>query len=309
MTLDEIFNQFFNARLAEIFGPNYKKFRDSFNDLIKTTNQHSQRIDELEATANFLSGNINALDKNNEKYSQEFAKLHPLLKGHGDLIVRLNTRNNELSQTIEKLEINLRRLTGDISAANDKNRELSQKIADLEFKNKSLLFRNNEYESKKPSPSYGFNEKDAKSGKSERSHKEPDNASYMSNSGQPEKTPQNAQTDNGIITKFNAWAANPTGQIPAGFTFLAGDFRIRTKQQLKETAEETKWIINCTAGGKRYLFPNPNSFNQMTDIRELYDMDQNMLKEKGRNKIKIITPCEISASGFIEFPGEIKILP
>jgi hypothetical protein len=121
------------------------------------------------------------------------------------------------------------------------------------------------------------------------------------------KEPYNAQIDS-IIAKFNNWAANPIGVIPSGFTFLAGDFRIRTQQVMTETAEETKWITN-SGGGKKYLLPNPNMFNQMTNISELYTIDQRMLKEKGKNKIQIIKPCEILSHGWIAFTGEIKILP
>jgi chaperonin cofactor prefoldin len=242
------------------------------------SNQHSQEIGELKEKANFFSKNIDTIIKKNEKYSQDIANVYSSLKQcgdflnqHGGSIVRVDKKNSELSQKIESLEKKLKNLTEDISAANSKNRELEKKIAELESKNKQS------------------------------------NDSYASNFRQPEKAPQNVQTDS-VIAKFNNWAANPAGRIPSEFAFLAGDPRIRTQQQLAETTEETKWITNRT-GGKKYLFPNPNSFNQMTNLRGLYDMDQLLLKEKGRNKIKIITPCEISASGWIEFAGELKILP
>jgi hypothetical protein len=123
----------------------------------------------------------------------------------------------------------------------------------------------------------------------------------------PSRIDENVQID-GIITQFNSWAANPTGPVPYGFTFLAGDPGIRTHQQIVETAEETKWITNRT-GQKKYLLPNPNSFHPMTNISEFYDMDQSMLQQKGRNKIQIIVPCEISGIDWIEFRGKLKILP
>jgi hypothetical protein len=113
------------------------------------------------------------------------------------------------------------------------------------------------------------------------------------------------QTDT-VINSFNNWASNPNSYLPGEFAYVTGDFRIRTNQELTETREETKWIIN-RSGTKTYLLPNPNSFNQMTDL-DLYEMDLNMLKEKGKNKIKIIKPCEISSSGFIEFKGKLQIL-
>jgi hypothetical protein len=350
MTLDETFNQFLDAQFVEVFGQNYRKIRDTLNDLNRTKGQHLQRIDKLEKTAAILFGNIDAINKNNEKNSQEILDLQLQLKKYGGLILKVDKRNNELSQkiidlertaglhsgsiesvtqnnkilsqeitdlrsqlekcgdsiantdtknneleqTTEELGIKLRRLTEDIRIVNDRNKELEKKIVDLELKNKSLLSRSDEYELKRTH------------GKPERLNGETGNSSYGLYSGQSEKAPHNVRDS--IITKFNNWAANPRGYIPSGFTFLAGDLRIRTQQQIVETAEETKWITNCT-GGRKYLFPNPNSFNQMTDIRELYDMDQNMLREKGRNKIEITAACEISASGWIEFAGELKILP
>lgn len=121
------------------------------------------------------------------------------------------------------------------------------------------------------------------------------------------KSNNNIQNDR-IITIFNEWAANPISIIPKDFAYLIGDFRIRINQQeLAETQEKTKWIIN-RGGVKKYLLPNPNFFDPMTNISELYKMNLNMLKAKGKNKIKIITPCEISSSGFIELPGELEIL-
>ncbi|GMO52841.1 MAG: hypothetical protein Pg6C_19030 [Treponemataceae bacterium] len=123
----------------------------------------------------------------------------------------------------------------------------------------------------------------------------------------PEKPDQTASADI-IISKFNSWASNPFVPLPQAFSFLAGEFRIRTSRQLQSTPEETGWITN-REGLKKYLLPNPNSFNQMTNILELYEMDQNMLKEKGKNKIKIITPCEMANNGFINMPGKLQILP
>ncbi|GHV78314.1 hypothetical protein AGMMS49944_01050 [Spirochaetia bacterium] len=121
-----------------------------------------------------------------------------------------------------------------------------------------------------------------------------------------EEQERKAESDH-VITLFNKWAVNPLVGLPAAFTFLAGDFRIRTTQQLIQTPEETKWITN-REGSRKYLLPNPCFFDQMTDISALYKMEQSMLNEKGKNKIKIITPCEMTNSGYIEFKGELKIL-
>jgi len=110
-----------------------------------------------------------------------------------------------------------------------------------------------------------------------------------------------------VTEAFNLWAANPVGPLPEAFYYINGDIKIRTKREIKESAEETKWITNRN-GTKKYLFPNPNSFNQMTNIPELYTMDQSKLKGRGQNKIKIITPCEMTKDGFVEFAGELELL-
>ena len=111
---------------------------------------------------------------------------------------------------------------------------------------------------------------------------------------------------NAVIATFNVWAANPAVPFPAAFSFIAGDFRIRTTQQIIETPEESKWITN-RGGGQKYLLPNPNSFNQMTVSDFLYKII-GTAKPKGQNKIRIIKPCAMTNDGFVEFSGELQIL-
>lgn len=111
----------------------------------------------------------------------------------------------------------------------------------------------------------------------------------------------------GVTEAFNLWAASPYRPLPEAFYYIEGEINIRTKREIRESAEETKWITN-RHGAKKYLFPNPNSFNQMTNIMELYKMDQAKLKGRGQNKIRIITPCEMTKDGFVEFAGELELL-
>jgi hypothetical protein len=110
-----------------------------------------------------------------------------------------------------------------------------------------------------------------------------------------------------VIEAFNQWAANPVGPLPEAFYYIEGEMNIRTKHELKEISVSSKWIIN-RKGTRKYLFPSPNSFNQMTNILELYKMDLTKLKGKGQNKIRIITPCEMTKDGFVEFAGELELL-
>jgi hypothetical protein len=110
------------------------------------------------------------------------------------------------------------------------------------------------------------------------------------------------------LVVFNAWAANPGGELPSILYYMKGEPRIRVTQQLPEsTTGPTKWISNRT-GSKKYLLPNPNLFDDRTDISELYKMDMGSLKPKGQNKVKAIDPCEMSDTGFINYPGKLQLL-
>jgi preprotein translocase subunit SecG len=109
------------------------------------------------------------------------------------------------------------------------------------------------------------------------------------------------------IEAYNAWAANPVSSLPTAFTYLEGDMRMREEQNLKPTANESMWITNKD-GSQKYLFPNPNLFDQMTDLKDTYKIDISELKPKGQNRIRIITPCKLSDNGFIVHKGELELL-
>jgi hypothetical protein len=111
-----------------------------------------------------------------------------------------------------------------------------------------------------------------------------------------------------VVESFNIWAANPTGPLPDGFTFLEGDPVMEGFQyHMTETSKETKWITNRN-GLKKYLFPNPNFCDTKTKITMFYKMDlESVLRVKpSGNKIKIKRPCEIYDS--IIFPGKLELL-
>jgi uncharacterized repeat protein (TIGR02543 family) len=68
---------------------------------------------------------------------------------------------------------------------------------------------------------------------------------------------------------FNRWAANPSNPLSfETFYYIKGEMNIRSPCEIRESAVETKWITN-RQGAKKYLFPNPNLFDQMTDIHNL----------------------------------------
>jgi hypothetical protein len=118
-------------------------------------------------------------------------------------------------------------------------------------------------------------------------------------------------TSSEILTHFNNWAANPSSALSSKlFYYLTGDVKMRTIQaQLfkNESLFPTMWIIN-REGNIKFVFPNPNFFDQRTDITMLYSYDLAQLKIKGQNRIKILDPCKISDEGFIEFPGKLQLL-
>jgi len=122
------------------------------------------------------------------------------------------------------------------------------------------------------------------------------------------KQPQNGSKiaiNSDLINIFNQWALNPLRSLPQGFSYVSGDLRRRTKQTFDLVLMETKWIVDSD---KKVLFPNPNFFDDQTDISELYLMDTGRLKPKGKNRIKIIEPCEIVEDGFIRFQGKLELL-
>jgi seryl-tRNA synthetase len=109
-----------------------------------------------------------------------------------------------------------------------------------------------------------------------------------------------------LIARFNNWASVPQNRLDTNFMYVSGELKIRQIQTLTESTNETRWIKNRT-GKKHYIFPNPCLFDEMTDISEFYKINGS-LGPKGQNKLKIIKPCEISETGFIEYPGELELL-
>jgi hypothetical protein len=111
-----------------------------------------------------------------------------------------------------------------------------------------------------------------------------------------------------ILDAFNRWAANPSSRaLPSGFVYAEGEFRILSKNIYRSSPSSgSRWIVNTT-DGKKYLLPNPLSFNQLTNINELYHMDMSRL-QPANNKIKVVKACELLDEGYINYPGELTIL-
>jgi len=276
MTVDESVKQLIHAQLSEQLGEDHKKFNTNFDILDKRIIGNSDEIKKIKL-------NIKAYTDTIDKIKDIEQKIGKVLQLE-TLFLKLNEKQSTFAQETKSKITDLENANKGFlqyckKLENENNNNL-QKISALEAKNNELLKK--------------LNEKETKNNLSPNTVRTPYNNELFD------------QTDN-IINSFNNWASCPDSYLPREFAYVTGDFRIRTNQQnYTETREETKWIIN-RKGSKKYLFPNPNSFNQMTNL-DLYEMDLSMLKEKGKNKIRIITPCEISSSGFIEFKGLLQIL-
>jgi len=121
---------------------------------------------------------------------------------------------------------------------------------------------------------------------------------------QPQKE-SNTVIKSDLKNAFNKWALNSLQSLPQGFSYVSGEIRRLTKQTFDLVTTETIWIVD---NDKRILFPNPNFLDDVTDISEFYTMNLMRLKPKGKNRIKIIKPCEIIEDGFIRFQGELELL-
>ena len=266
-----------NSKVTELENAN-KGIMQYCNKLDEVTKDIPQKIFNFDSKNGEFSRRIADLENKIAYMGQNYQKLEKADSTNLQIISSLDSKNKELYQKNTDLETKIEKIRQNYQKLENEYYSISQKIAALESKNDEL--------SKK------ISEKETKSNLSQ-------NTLRTSSRNEFEQTDK-------VIDSFNNWASYPSSNLPGEFAYVTGDFRIRTNQELTEAREETKWIIN-RRGTKTYLLPNPNSFNQMTNL-DLYEMDLNMLKEKGKNKIKIINPCEISSSGWIEFKGKLQIL-
>jgi uncharacterized protein YdcH (DUF465 family) len=108
------------------------------------------------------------------------------------------------------------------------------------------------------------------------------------------------------VISFNFWAANPLVRLPEDFYYIKGDMCIRKEQEIIETKDESRWITN-RHGEIKYLFPNPNLFDDRTN-GQIYQMEFSKINRRGQNKIKITNPCEMDNKGYIMLRGALDFL-
>jgi hypothetical protein len=191
--------------------------------------------------------------------------------------IKMQQENTNLQTFYKKAQITFKHHQIEIKKLKDDNDDLERQIKEL--KDRNLVLEQQKTQSSLPSA-------------------KPQSLSV----------PVSDSVDTNILNNFNRWGRNPVNAVlPPDFKYIKGEMKSRCEQPLDISDEVENWLIN-TAGTKRYLFPNPRLFDELTNIDGFYKMDKNRLKEKGKNKIQIIKPCEISGKGWVSYPGELELL-
>ena len=248
-----------------------------------------QQMRQLQMEKHHLQGQIQQLQPLQAQNQQLQAEMQQLQ----NTIRQLQFEKQQLQGQMQRLMKEYEMLNGKIVAQKKENYDYLEKIKELERKIDELKRQN-----------IGIRQPVASPSPKETVVPQKEAAISLKTTESP--TRQTIYTNN-ILEKFNNWASNPSSELPREFSYLEGEIKMRTAQYPRETSAKTQWICN-KSGEKKYLFPNPNFFDQMTDISDLYLMDVNRLREKGRNKIKVTIPCEMMDSGYINFQGRLELL-
>jgi hypothetical protein len=207
----------------------------------------------------------------NKKFSEVINKYHE------NFVAPIKKELNKNTQKLQDVDVELKHLRTMLEEKDKKNQELLDKIATIEGILKNHL-------------------------------NAPQSLKNQSSTSGTAKTPDASPNFNKeTLDKFNQWAKFPTRVIinTSYFSYILGDFHLRTVQKLTMTDEPTAWIINKI--GPKMLLPNPNFLDTLRDITELDKMNLSRLKPKGQNSLRITKPCLMADTGFIEFPGELEL--
>jgi len=226
---------------------------------------------------------------------------------------KLQMERKELNEKIIGYESDLRQRDTKISTLEQYSSQVQLAVEQFKKENERLK---REYESKLQNNAVHFRQEQAnyeqKIQRLEETIRLQETVAPKRSSGQattkPSEPYQPQMFNNGVVDDFNRWASNPrASSLPPAFKYLAGDLKIRTHQDLQPTSEQTRWICNIN-DREKYLFPNPNFFDPMTDISTLYEMNSANLREKGNNRIRVLKACEMNDKGFINFSGKLELL-
>jgi myosin heavy subunit len=215
----------------------------------------------------------------NQQWSEEYKKLNIEKQ-------QILASNQQLSDEYKKLNAEKQQLLASNQQLSNEYKKLNSEKQNLETQNKLGIAENKR-----------LNDEINKIKSLEKSIQTKDNKNSAS---------QRKSIDNRVLSAFNTWAARPSVTLPDNFFYVEGDINIRTKQEIKNTRDVTEWI-SYKGDGIQYLFPNPNLFNDRTNIGYLYEGKMDNLKPSG-NRIEVLEPCEAGENGFIEFLGKFRLL-
>jgi predicted nuclease with TOPRIM domain len=272
-------------KVIELYRSDFSALKQEYEQKIQTLNEENKRLiqqseKDIRALEQKCQETINRLQDDN---SRLLAEKNRYKEGYQRIHINLDNANkkiNERGKQIQYFQDEKTALQQDYRQLNRNFDECRLKIEELERENQRLR-----RETIKPL----------------------DEAVYGDRKAPEKKVPEYEEWPL-IFDAFNRWAANPTPRtLPSGFSYVEGEFRIRSKNDYRPSSSDgSKWIVN-TKGGKKYLLPNPLSFDLLTNISELYHMDMSRL-QASNNKIKIVKPCELLDEGYINYPGELTIL-
>jgi DNA repair exonuclease SbcCD ATPase subunit len=268
---------------------------EKLSKINKENFEEFKKINNLYNDVKFINSDLNGQILNLKRQNQE--KEYEIL-----------AQNNNIKKIAEKLQITTQEKQ--IIANNYINLETSYKKLELDFDKLKTKLASLKAEKDESDNDYKElrNERDDIIRERDKLREQLRQSEKMTVRNEPVRAPyvQKSNSSNAMLSAFNSWAARPSAILPNNFFYAEGNFKIRTKQDINETREPTEWII-YKSSGIRYLFPNPIFFNDRTDISYLYQGEMNFLKPRD-NRIQILEPCEISETGFIEFPGKFKLL-
>ncbi|MDR3046663.1 MAG: hypothetical protein LBU51_03490 [Bacteroidales bacterium] len=225
------------------------------------------------------------IESNIQDFRRYFNKYLNQIVSEKDQLLR---NQNLLQATINELKTKNGSLSEQFTQINTQNGQLQQKISATQQEYANLQITNNENTIKYNKLAISYKTIHEENERNKKMLQEAEKIIYAD-----------------PIEDFNNWAADPSKYLPNRFYYLGEEIKVRMEQNFSASDVPTEWISNKRTE-QRYLLPNPNFFDELTNIKNFYKMDIGQLKPRGQNKIQIIEPCKISDNGWISNPGELE---
>jgi len=295
-------NTVFDAMLKVQIDAFYSKQRDSLGSVC--TAEYEIEIERLKQENADLRNKINVIQKKINLSDEMQKRSIELNEANNQLAIELFEYKKREDKTVKLMEINteLQRQINNLGECKSENTKLRNKIDGFFTENHTLKDQIQKLKEERD-----FLEREKM--KIENAHESFSSDLPVSNEI---SVPTGMTSHNDAIARFNTWATKSNHPLPQQFYFLEGDPKKRydTVHLANESDSPTRWIVNRVGHGqhRQYLLPNPDFFDEGTDISRLYLMqDTKNLGGRGENKIEIIKACEIQ-NGEIISCGELKIL-